>query len=259
MSPTDDQGYVATSLSSAATSPLSSGATALGPMARDLAVAALDMARRFAAGATMWCAAPEWPSHAQHLAVEFVHPVIVGRRALPATTVGGDLVATLRVVTSPGDLLVVVASADDAAVRSAMRRAPAWGLRSVWIGQGNRPDPGAADHVLWLDAEPAPSAYGGGFVLVYHLLWELTHVCFEHPELLGPAGGNRDAACSDDVCITCSDEGRLAEVVATGPGYTARVRTAEGVEGIDTTLIGTPQPGDLVLVHAGSAVTLVES
>jgi hydrogenase maturation factor len=33
---------------------------------------------------------------------------------------------------------------------------------------------------------------------------------------------------------------------------------ATGVEGIDTTLIGTPQPGDLVLVHAGSAVTLIE-
>jgi hypothetical protein len=49
-----------------------------------LASAAFELAKRFARGATLWCAAPEWPWHAQHVAVEFVHPVIVGKRALPA-------------------------------------------------------------------------------------------------------------------------------------------------------------------------------
>ena len=53
----------------------------------DLARAALGLARRFAAGATMWCLAPAWPEHARHVAVEFVHPVIVGKRALPAVSV----------------------------------------------------------------------------------------------------------------------------------------------------------------------------
>jgi hypothetical protein len=239
------------------TASLSPGTSTLGDVANDLATASLDVARRFAAGATMWCAAPEWPSHAQHLAVEFVHPVIVGKRALPAVAVDGDdLAGTLRVVSSPGDLLVAVAPAANTAVNAAMRRAPAWGLRSLWIGTGARPRPGAADHVLWLDDELEPSAYGGGFVLLYHLLWELTHVCFEHPGLLRADAGA--GACNDEVCITCSDEGRLAEVVTTGPNNEARVRTAEGIEGIDTTLIGTPRPGDLVLVHAGTAVTLLE-
>ena len=55
----------------------------------DLARCALTVARRFAAGATMWCLAPAWPEHARHLAVEFVHPVIVGTRALPAVSVEG--------------------------------------------------------------------------------------------------------------------------------------------------------------------------
>ena len=49
----------------------------------------------------------------------------------------------------------------------------------------------------------------GTFVLMYHLLWELTHVCFEHPGLLKPPADE----CTDDVCVTCSDEGRLGEVV----------------------------------------------
>ena len=57
--------------------------------AADLAVASLALARRFAAGATMWCVAPQWPSHGRHVAVEFVHPVIMGKRALSAVSVGG--------------------------------------------------------------------------------------------------------------------------------------------------------------------------
>ena len=69
------------------------------PLADDLAVAALALARRFAAGATMWCASPRWPFHAQHVAVEFVHPVIVGKRALPAVHVSDtDIVAGVRML-----------------------------------------------------------------------------------------------------------------------------------------------------------------
>jgi len=52
--------------------------------AADLAAAALELARHYAAGATMWCLAPEWPEHGRHVAVEFVHPVVIGKRALPA-------------------------------------------------------------------------------------------------------------------------------------------------------------------------------
>ena len=61
----------------------------------------LALARRFAAGATMWCLAPAWPEHARHVAVEFVHPVIVGKRALPAVSVvDPDPVAALRATAS---------------------------------------------------------------------------------------------------------------------------------------------------------------
>ena len=62
-------------------------------------------ARRFAAGATMWCLAPAWPEHARHVAVEFVHPVIVGKRALPAVSViEPDPVAALRATVRAGDV-----------------------------------------------------------------------------------------------------------------------------------------------------------
>jgi hypothetical protein len=225
-------------------------------LADDLAAASLSLARRFAAGATMWCVAPQWEPHAHHMAVEFVHPVIVGKRALPALALTSPaVVAQARVSVRVGDIVIAVAAADDAAVVDLMRRTSAWGALSVWIGSGSRPAAGAADHVLWID-DPDPLAPATGrFVLMYHLLWELTHVCFEHPGLLvEPAG-----ACDDEVCVTCSDEGRPAEVVEppAGPFGTALVRTATGDEQIDTTLVGEVAAGDLLLVHAGSALTKV--
>jgi hypothetical protein len=200
----------------------------------------------------MWCLAPSWQPHAQHIAVEFVHPVIVGKRALPAVALTDpDLVDVVRVSVRSGDIVIAVADADDADVRSVMRRAPAWGATTIWIGSGTRPFDGAADHVLWLD-DPDPGLPAtGGFVLLYHLLWELTHVCFEHPGLL-----NVDE-CTDEVCITCSDEGRLAEVLAPSDGSSAMVRTAKGAESVETVLIGPVSTGDLLLVHAGMAISRV--
>lgn len=233
------------------------GAAGLDPgQGEDLARAALALARRFAAGATMWCLAPAWPEHARHVAVEFVHPVIVGKRALPAVSVvDPDPVAALRATVRAGDVLIALSPADDPVVQSAMRRAGAWGAMTIWIGAGRRPPPGAADHVLWIDDVAGAAAHDGRVVLLYHVLWELTHVCFEHPGLLAPA----EEACElGTACVTCSDEGLLAEVVTVPDATAASVRTADGEAVVDTTIVGPVHPGDLVLVHAGSAIALLE-
>ena len=228
--------------------------------ADDLALASLVLARRFSSGATMWCVAPRWPEQARHVAVEFVHPVIVGSRALPAVQVGGPaLVDDLRALVRPGDVLCAVGGSDEPTVVDSFRRAPAWGAMTIWIGAGRRPPAGAADHVLWTvdpEADPALAPHDGSLSLRYHMLWELTHVCFDHPGLLKVDEGE---VCDGPVCITCSDEGRLAEVVtATGElDAMATVRTGEGIEEVDTTLVGPLHAGDLVLVHAGSAITVV--
>jgi hypothetical protein len=222
----------------------------------DLARAALLLARRFAHGATMWCLAPAWPEHGRHVAVEFVHPVIMGKRALPAVHVDSpEPLGVLRAVARPGDVLLAVSSAGSAPVQAAMRRAGAWGLSSLWLGAGARPPTGAADHVLFVEDPDGAARFDGRVVLLYHLLWELTHVCFEHAGLLDEPD---DPACDDDVCTTCSDEGRLAEVVTVADGHEACVRTARGREVVDTTIVGPLDPGDLVLVHAGAAIAVVE-
>ena len=225
-------------------------------LAADLAIASLALARRFSTGATLWCLAPAWEPHAQHIAVEFVHPVIVGKKALPAVAVTGpDLVSTVRVSARTGDVVIAVAAADDPAVREVMRRAPAWGATTLWIGNGPRPPAGAADHVLWLDDPDPRLPATGGFVLLYHLLWELTHVCFEHPGLL-----TQDAAqCTDEVCITCSDEGRLGEVLAPSrDDGLALVRTATGNERVAPMLVDPIEIDELLLIHAGMAIGRVD-
>lgn len=226
----------------------------LGAVAAELAVASLTLARSFATGATLWCWAPDASRHAQHVAVEFVHPVIVGTRALPAVAVlDDDAAVTLRATVRRGDVLLVIGG-DKAEVVSTLRRAETWGVITVWIGAGPRPAHNPATHLLWL-TDDAMAFHDGRLVLGYHLLWELTHVCFEHPGLLTEPN---EAPCVDEVCITCSDEGRLAEVVASEADE-ATVRTYAGVETVSTALVGAVQPGDLLLVHAGTAITLVDA
>ena len=225
--------------------------TEIAAVAEDLGRCSLALARRFNAGGTMWCASPSWPFHAAHVSVEFVHPVIVGKRALAAVSVpvGADVVATLRASVRAGDIVLALGRADDHQVGEALRRGEAWGVETVWIGAGSdRPPSGSADHVIWLDTDDELTA-SECFVRIYHLLWELTHVCFEHPGLLKVD----PMECTDEVCITCSDEGRLAEVV-TVEGDEAVVRAEGKEERIDVSLIEPPGPGDLVLVHAGFAI-----
>jgi hypothetical protein len=221
----------------------------LGDVAAELAAAALALARRFSAGATLWCWSPGSPEHAQHVAVEFVHPVIMGTRALPARAVlEPDAGEALRPVVRAGDVLLVVGTGA-AHVGPTLGRAAAWGLTTIWVGVGNRPLGRAADHLLWLGDDEA-ARDDGRLVLGYHLLWELTHVCFEHPGLL------TETPVTGAVCTTCADEGRLGEVLRAEEDD-AEVRTAAGVERISTLMVGPVAAGDLVLVHAGTAITRV--
>jgi hydrogenase maturation factor len=221
-------------------------------LSEDLARAALTLARRFAGGATMWCVAPTWPSHGRHVAVEFVHPVIVGKRALPAMSVdGAEAEGSLRLLARPGDILLVASTADDVGALDLLTRSEAWGLTRVWIGAGPRPTGTRADHVIWtVGADPALAARSGDLVLLYHLLWELTHVVFEHPGLL-----KEDDGCTDEVCITCSDEGRVAEVRAVLSDGNVDVMVGGRPETVDASLVDPVVAGDLLLVHAGVALT----
>ena len=148
---------------------------------------------------------------AQHVAVEFVHPVIVGKRALPAISLTTD-VATLtgvaerdgmaaifayqlRYLAAPGDIaLGISATGNDASVLAGLATAAGLGLLTVALaggdggpvaaGAGGRDSP-AVDHVL-LAGSGDPRVVKEMHVTMYHLLWELVHVFLEQPGTLGP-------------------------------------------------------------------------
>jgi hydrogenase maturation factor len=219
-----------------------------------LASAAFSLARRFADGGTLWCVAPEWPAHARHVAVEFVHPVIVGKRALPAIHLAeADAAESLRLLARPGDIVLVISSSVDACAADLLARAEAWGLTRIRIGAGRPPHSRTAEHTVWLEeTEAAWATRSGDLVLLYHLLWELTHVVFEHPGLM------RRQACDEETCITCSDEGRVAEVQVIRPDA-VEVLVDGRPETVDASLVEPLALGDLVLVHAGVVLTTLST
>jgi hypothetical protein len=168
-------------------------------LGEDLARAALALARRFAAGATMWCLAPAWPEHARHVAVEFVHPVIMGKRALPAVSVvDPDPVGALRATVrrrragrhQPGRRRGRAVGDAPRRWRGAPRRCGSVRLRPRRGG-----GPRAVDR-----RRHRRAAHDGRLVLLYHVLWELTHVCFEHRAL---APGEESCELGT-ACVTCS-------------------------------------------------------
>ena len=142
---------------------------------------------------------------AQHVAVEFVHPVIVGKRALPAISLTTDVATVtgvaeqdgvaaifahqLRYLAAPEDIaLGISADGDNDSVRSGLATARERGLLTVALAGG---DGGAiardrvAEHVLTAPASD-PRIVKELQVTTYHVLWELVHVFFEQPGVLDP-------------------------------------------------------------------------
>lgn len=149
----------------------------LAAQAERVAAAARGMATRFAAGGRLYVfgsgrAEPD----AQHVSVEFVHPVIVGQRALPATALrGGRYDRQIQVFGQPGDIAMgITAGGANDEVRAGLEAAGPLGLLTVALAPG-----GAAgwnvDHLLEAPADD-PLVVTELQVTTYHILWELVHV-----------------------------------------------------------------------------------
>jgi D-sedoheptulose 7-phosphate isomerase len=142
---------------------------------------------------------------AQHVAVEFVHPVIVGKRALPAISLTSDIATVtgiagrggmaaifahqLRYLATPADIaLGISADGNCASVLSGLLLAREIGLLTIALVGG---DGGAiaaspaVDHLL-VTRSADPRVVKEMHVTSYHVLWELVHVFFEQPGVLGP-------------------------------------------------------------------------
>ena len=144
------------------------------------------MAERFARGGRLLAfgCSPAAQSDVRHVAVEFVHPVIVGKRALPAlgiTPAGGSLPLQLELLAAPDDVAIAFGTdegedgAEDA--RAALDVARERGCLTLAFG---------AAGAEWEFAPPSDDPFVRQELseTLYHILWELVHVFFEHRGLL---------------------------------------------------------------------------
>jgi D-sedoheptulose 7-phosphate isomerase len=153
------------------------------------------LAERFGRGGRLvaFGASPSARSDARHIAVEFVHPVIVGKRALPAlalTTEAGDLAEQVELLAEPDDIAVAFledrpgSARDDEPTAAALAAARERGCLTVAFAGSATAD--------WVFDSPSADPFVRQELgeTLYHLLWELVHVFFEHRGLLeGRAAG----------------------------------------------------------------------
>ena len=141
------------------------------------------MAERFARGGRLiaFGRSPAARSDARHVAVEFVHPVIVGKRALPAIGLageGGDIARQVGLVAAPDDIAIAFGTDSDFEDGArALTVARDLGCLTIAFS------PAGAE---WEFEPPTSDPYVRQELIetLYHVLWELVHVFFEHRGLL---------------------------------------------------------------------------
>src|SRR4051794_28665435 len=178
---------------------------------------------------------------AAHIAVEFMHPVIVGKRALPALAPSNDPTGTsaLGCLARGDDVALAIAhdAAGETEASAFLDDARGRGLLTIALSAGARLE---ADHAFAVESDD-PAIVQEVQETTYHVLWELVHVFFEHPGLL------------EEHCVTCGDVAVQARVVALD-GATATVEREGRHEQVAAELVADLAVGDVVLCHAGVAL-----
>ena len=143
-----------------------------------LAEACREMSERFLKGGRLLAfGRGPYATDAQHVSVEFVHPVIVGKRALPALDLSILFRPWLETVLQPQDIVMGFGPPESdpevvAALQSAQRRkAMTFAL------------PGAEGSYALNTPTRDPFIHQELIEIFYHTLWETVHVFFEHREL----------------------------------------------------------------------------
>ncbi len=154
----------------------------------DVSRACLAMAKRFHRGGRLLVFGGPGPvrSDAYHVSVEFVHPVLVGKRALPATVLDDPPGERIRVLGRPEDIALGISSdGDHGGTVEGLRAAAGGELLTLGLagGEGGRLAGLALDH-LFVVPEEDPAVVQEVQETLYHVLWELVHVFFEHRRLL---------------------------------------------------------------------------
>lgn len=151
-----------------------------------LAAACREMSERFLRGGRLLAfGRGPYATDAQHVSVEFVHPVIVGKRALPALDLSILFRPWLETILKPEDIVMGFGPPEgDSEVWATLHRARSQGAMTFAL-------PGIEGSYFIEAATPDPFMHQELIEILYHTLWETVHVFFEHRELghdVGEAG-----------------------------------------------------------------------
>ncbi len=143
-----------------------------------LALASHAMAERFLEGGRLLAfGRGPFSTDAQHVSVEFVHPVIVGKRALPALDLSLAFRPWLDAIVRPEDMVMGFGPpGGDPEVDSALASARARGAMTFAL-------PGRTGDYAIEAPSDQPFIHQEIVEILYHTLWETVHVFFEHREL----------------------------------------------------------------------------
>ncbi len=143
-----------------------------------LAAACREMSDRFLRGGRLLAfGRGPYATDAQHVSVEFVHPIIVGKRALPALDLSLLFGPWLDVILQPEDVVMGFGPPEgDPEVSSALAAARTRGAMTFEL-------PGHAGSYSFHPPDRNPFVHQELMEILYHTLWETVHVFFEHREL----------------------------------------------------------------------------
>jgi D-sedoheptulose 7-phosphate isomerase len=117
-----------------------------------------------------------YSTDAQHVSVEFVHPIIVGKRALPALDLSAAFGPWLAAIVRPEDIVMGFGPPEgDPEVAAALRHSQAAGALTLAL-------PGAEGDYRCEPASPDPFIHQETIEILYHTLWETVHVFLERRE-----------------------------------------------------------------------------
>ncbi|HMD49449.1 MAG TPA: hypothetical protein VKG79_10140, partial [Bryobacteraceae bacterium] len=151
--------------------------------AEKLASACREMAQRFRSGGRLLAFGQgPYSTDAQHVSVEFVHPVIVGKRALPALDLSSAFLPWLKAIVQPDDIVMGFGPPEgDAAVNQALAYAEA--CRAMTFALPGLSGSYVSGSYAFEAPDPHPFVHQEMVEILYHTLWETVHVFLEHHEL----------------------------------------------------------------------------
>jgi D-sedoheptulose 7-phosphate isomerase len=190
-----------------------------------LAEACREMSERFLKGGRLLAfGRGPYATDAQHVSVEFVHPVIVGKRALPALDLSILFRPWLDAILQPEDIVMGFGPLEgDPEVMAALHSAKQRKAMTFAL-------PGNEGSYALRTPTLDPFIHQELIEVFYHTLWETVHVFFEHRELGLDVGaseflypflgqqkqqtGDATAEVAASISMKVGDDSRLREQLA---------------------------------------------